>query len=160
MEAILILDGANPVECIMLADALVPEMLVITVTGTDDLTSIRWPLLAVEALSSIVFVLAAQFFILFHAGDSAQVHNWMTMLESVPIPEVDYEQLVEPKVEQLYCDGRSSYPKKSVVMSRYHFSRVSWPAFREQTLDLGPKFVLQFQYTHQKRNLATAITKS
>ncbi len=56
------------------------------------------------------------------------------------------------KVEPLFCDGRSFYPKKSVVFSQFLFSRVLWPAFRVRAFVLGPTSVFLFQLTHQKRN--------
>ncbi len=65
-----------------------------------------------------------------------------------------------PKVEQLHCYGRSFYPEKSVAMSQFHFSRVSWPAFRLRALDLGRKSVFQIQFSPKNRKLATVVTKS
>ncbi len=41
-----------------------------------------------------------------------------------------------------------------------HFPRIFWPAFRVRALNFGSKSVFQVQFTHQKRKLATVITKN
>ncbi len=80
--------------------------------------------------------------------------------KSVVLSQIQFSRVSWPKVEQLYCDARSFYSKKSDLLSQFHFSRVLWPAFRVRALDWGPKSVFQIQFTRQKRDLATVITKS